>query len=72
MIIQLPNGSIQFKSILIKPHFIDDQEPVSDSFIPIQVSQAKEPPIKKVSAKIPLIKVSLADLYLIKPAAKSS
>ena len=70
MIIGLPHGPTKFRSTLIKPYFIDDQQPVPDNPTPIQVRQAKVACAKIAPAETPQTDVTPADIPPIEPAAK--
>ena len=65
VIIELPYGPTKFRSTSIKPYFIDNQEPVSDSIAPTQV-----PPAEVTPEEIPQTEAPPADIPPIEPAAK--
>lgn len=71
MIIELLHDPIKFRSILIKPYFIDKQEPISDSPTSIQVLPAEVPPTKISPPETSQTETNLANITLIEPAAKS-
>ena len=72
VIIELPHDLIKFRSIPIKPYFIDNQQPIPDNPTLIQVSQAEAPPIKARLIEITQTIAPLANILLIKtPVAKS-
>ena len=68
MIIGLPHDLTKFRSISIKPYFIDDQQPVSDSPVPTEIPQRETPPAdifqRELATKSPL--ATLASLVSVK------
>lgn len=71
VIIELPHGPIKFRSTLIKPYFIDNQEPISDSPASTQVLPAEAPLAEIGPPETTQTEIPPADITPIKPAAKS-
>lgn len=72
MIIELSHSSTKFKSTLVKPYFIDNQEPIPDSPISTQVPSAKTPSTKTGFLETLQTEISLVNIISIKLVAKSS
>ena len=70
MIIGLLYGHTKFRSLSIKPYFKDDQQPVPDSFAPIQVPQAEAARTKIAFIETPQTDATPADIPTIEPVAK--
>ena len=71
MSIELPHSPTKFRSTSIKPHFIDNQESITDGLASIQIPLAEAPPAETSPLETPQTGTSPADITPMKPAAKS-
>ena len=65
------HGPTKFRSISIKPYFIDNQEPRSDSSASIKVPSIEASPAETGPLETFQTKISLADITSIEPTTKS-